>query len=201
MCLFLILLSCSGDHTSNDNLPFDFYKLNKDKNFDELFNVIISTRSMKATLNPKPLSASYYKISYFDSLINDYILFPIVKYPFNKSAITFSFERCDEKCKEFLRRKYNLNTNNEILSKYIELIGRIINEYHQIGVPEYYAYKAVFQVSGNPKLGSFIQFKLNEKTICFYLKNNPTIKHKYWKEMFSSIKKIDDNWYYSLSTE
>ena len=77
---------------------------------------------------------------------------------------------------------------------YRSFIKKFKSEYGSINVPNYYKHTNVL-VQGNPNLGRFIEFTLDEKCSVFYLEDAATLS-PYWKDKFSRLQKVDEKWYY-----
>lgn len=194
------MASCSISKVDENKLASDFIFINRDLTFDELFNVIISTRTMRYNHEIGLYQPEYYLLEIYDTLSGDYVLFPMIDYPGTEPEITRSFVDCDYECQSFLTRKYGVLQKEELEIIYKDLIRNIMNEYRKIELPEYFGYENLIQLKGNPGLGDFIQFKLNTNTTCYYLDNVDGLKTEYWVDTFRKIEKIDEHWYYKIGT-
>jgi len=53
-----------------------------------------------------------------------------------------------------------------------------------------------YNVQSTPRLGKFIIFTLTHEDEVIYIPDLSEVNHEYWKEFFSSGKKLGENWYY-----
>jgi hypothetical protein len=77
-------------------------------------------------------------------------------------------------------------------------IEKFIKEYKNIDVPSYYKFKKP-KIEGNPKIGNFITFQLNETSTVYFLKDSVGLS-PYWLNKFSTTKRYNKNWYFDCTS-
>jgi len=173
----LLVSSCSSS-SSNKELVKDFYARAKqhENELSILFNVSYTARGDR---NDKPM------IPRIEIALNE------------RETITLpgiSNEMTDEEIKESTFYK-----NVQIYSTRMGLPDS--TAYHD--VKEYsssilnLAHKLeAYKVQSTPRLGEFIIFTLTSEDQVIYIPDLSKVNSDYWRDFFSSGKKLDNNWYY-----
>lgn len=180
MYIFMVVIlasSCSSTN-SNEKLVKEFYDRAKqyESELPILFNVSYTARGSK---NDKPL-------------------IPRIEVALNEKE-TVTLPGISEGM-----------TNEEIKGMlFFENIEVYANK---IGLPDSTAYQEVknyssdivelahkleaYKVQSTSRLGKFIIFTLTQDDQVIYVPDVSEVDHEYWKEFFSSGKKLGENWYY-----
>lgn len=169
------LLACSSSNKyDSEKLCRDFCELNKNNKFSLLFEV--------STGNRFTLGKPTYIAVYCPYVKGFYINIPL-------KVEELSVRRL-YKSEYFYRCK---NGGKKDIGFYKGYIKNFDREYEAIKIPDYCNNKRVL-VEGNPRLGRFIEFTLNDKCTVYYLEDVETLT-PYWKDKFDKLKKIDKKWY------
>ena len=181
MMLFLIciqcLFSCSVSSPKDmDSLCQDFCKLNKGQKFRLLFETSTANSRFK---NGIPTEIGVYCKEVQGSFMTIPLTFKELK---SRNLYGSS---------HFYECKNNSLEDSLFFTKYISDFN---NEDSQIKVPPYYQYEKP-KTHGNPHLGKFIEFTLDEKCSVYYLEDANSLT-PYWKDKFSKLQKVDNEWYY-----
>jgi hypothetical protein len=189
---------CCRRTISDKELGYEFYKLNRTNHFDGLYNIMLDSRF-----------DSYYddktkqNILLFDHLFvydrnsNKYLYLPIFQVNSSLVEKKRSFQRCNSETREFLFKELK-GTKPELLPVlYNKYIDSLLLMYSTIKTPVFHNNKNV-RIIGNPSLGNFIEFELNNKVSCFYLKDRSGLT-TYWAAFFNRGRKLDEHWYYNIN--
>ncbi len=197
--IVFLLLGCSGQQEQNGIDIDHFCSLNQSIEFKELYKTIISSRSFDYDKEMEKYYAKYLKVEYYDSLLSDFFILGIVDYPYSQSEIESALEELSDNDLEVLRGMYHTEDNTLLKTNYINHLKSILIEYFSINLPIDYSYLSVMQIKGNPKIGRFIQFKLSENALCYYLEDKSDLYTEYWKNRFKNMESYNKNWYYNWS--
>ncbi len=180
----------------------DFYELNKDLNFNGLFNVQV--------LGIREYSEYDNKTQKFNRIpvvvgINDSISGKNIKLPvFSKNADVEEqkkfFARCDSFSIVYLMSKYRIDSRNDVLRFYIKEVETIYSNYYQIKVPDELPY-ANIEVIGCNNYIEFLLYKEEEENIkyrCYYIKDT-IFSNERIRDYFNGLQKFNNHWYYDLN--
>lgn len=199
LILFVLFTSCSDKQMDNRMLCLKFIELNKSKNFDNLYDVAIGGRRIKSIFDKSSNQYEYVfnSIDVYDNDSDEFLMLPFFKKDATLVEKESSFKNTSQEVKSYLSKKYKVGTDPEILNAFIDFVEKIYSEYYNIETPSELGFKNV-QVEGNPRLGRFITFTLNEKCKVYYLADTSTLT-EYWRTYFDEkLNKIDEKWYYEV---
>lgn len=199
MCFFALTINvnCKQPQVSQNELCYQFYKLNKDIEFQELYSLNIGGRynsEFDKIANQYNLSFNY--VEDYDLKASQFITIPVFFRWSNDVEKKIAFNKCSTEVKEYLKEKFKSVSDSDLFLSYVNYVERILKEYYNIKTPSFYNNKSV-ATEGNPSLGKFITFKLSDKTRCFYLRERIGLS-PYWLNFFSKAKKFSDHWYYEI---
>jgi hypothetical protein len=157
-----------------ENLTYNFIQKSKNKDLSRLINVIIEAREVRNDTLRYYYSHNFIgndtidipSIEFFDDLVNE-----------NKEHYFLCFDKLSKYSGDSTINK------QEYARRYAQKIDII---YKDLGV---------INSKSNPNLGKFIEFTLDEKCKVYSLENISNL-NTYWKEKFSTLKKVDDKWFY-----
>lgn len=202
----LFLVSCKPKEQKLDplNVCSKFYELNKDLNFNELFNVHILGIREHSEYDNSVQKIKYNRIPVVIG-IDDPISKKNIKLPvFSKNADLeekkIFFARCDSSHIEYIKSKYKIISKDDIFKSYTREVESIYSSYYQIKVPDELPYKNI-EVIGCNNYIEFILYKDEEKMInyrCYYVKNTIFTNDRR-SEYFNKLPKFDNHWYYDLN--
>lgn len=195
---FIINSGCIQQQFTNGKLCGEFYKLNRSRHFEELFNVEIGHDRVQSLYNEQ---SKRYKLFFTDFAVyaielHEYISMPIFQRKSTLAGQEIAFNRCSQKAKKFLSNKLSYYPSKSAFQVYIAYVNRVWDNYSQITTPQWFSSENI-PVHGNPELGKFITFTLNKNSKCYYVKDLKSLT-PYWSNFFKSSHKLDNNWYYSV---
>jgi len=204
----LFLVSCEPNRQKLDpvKLCYEFYELNKDANFEGLFNVqILGIREHSELFDDSTLK---YNRTPAVIIVNDSISKEYIKLPsFSRNADVrereLRFARCDSSCITYLKNKYNIHSSDSIFEFYIQEIESIYLNHYQIRVPDILPYINI-ESNGNGNYIEFVLYKNEEKKInyrCYYIKDTISSSNDRMKDYFNSLPKFDEHWCYDVIWE
>ena len=197
--ILILNYNCNQSKIDSTKLANEFYELNKDKNFDELFDVSIGGGRINSvyidSINQYEL---FFKtIALYDIKSDGYITIPFFIDTTNETKDSI-FKNLDNQTKIFLFDKFGATSEMDLFNSYFKYLNKVIVQYNQIETPKWYSYKNVATM-GNSRLGRFIIFSLNtpNKIVrCYYIKDFNSLS-KYWSNYFKEINKLENNkWYW-----
>lgn len=193
----IIFISCNNmPKKDSSKLCTEFYQLNKGKSFDYLFDVTIGTSRVQSIYdeNLNKYDLMFKTIGIYDVEAMGYVTVPIFNSRVSESEFDSTFQNFNQQTKDLLSVKLGFGSQKKLFTSYIDFIDRTLEQYYKIETPKWYSGKNVI-VEGNPTLGKFITFTLNDKCNCYYLKD-PNSLSQYWFEYFKKLNKLDSNWFY-----
>ena len=194
----ILVSSCNNMDSDNTHLCKEFYKLNEGKIFDRLFDVSIGNGRVTSIYDPKSNKYDLYfkTIGVFNSDTKEYINLPVFDKKATLSGMDSAFKCCNQKTKDFLSNKLQVNSESDLFNAYVGYVNLVLKQYYEIETPDGYSSNNII-IDGNPILGEFITFKLNEKCKCYYLES-PHSLNQYWSDYFKKLNKLDSKWYYEI---
>jgi hypothetical protein len=190
-------MNCEQSRYSQRELCYQFYKINKPHEFRDLYDLNIGARfnsEYDKIANQYDISFNY--IEEYDLQTRQYITIPVFKRGVKDSIKKIAFKKCNNDLKKYLSLKFKSSSESDLFLSYVNYVETVLMQYYRIKTPPFYNNKSV-PIEGNPSLGRFITFKLNDKTRCFYLKDRIGLS-AYWVSFFNNSKKFSDNWYYEI---
>lgn len=199
MCLFFV--SCKSNDRKLDPLKLcsEFYELNKDLNFNGLFNMqILGIRDYAAYNDSTP---KYERIpvviEIHDSISKEYIKLPVFSKNAELEEQKLFFARCDSAHTSYLKSKYKIDSNDDVFKFYIKEIESIYSNYSRIKVPDELAYTNI-ALLGSDNYIEFILYRNDEKRIrysCYFVKDTIFSNDKK-KDYFKKLPRFDEHWFY-----
>ena len=170
--------SCSMNKNKgiDDSLCKDFCKLNKEQKFNILFET--------STANSRFKNGSPTEIGVYCKDVNGFFITIPLKLEELKGRKLYESSLFYE-CK---------NKGHEDTLIFKKFISDFNEEYNRIKVPLNYLYSKP-KIEGNPHLGKFIEFTLNDKCKVYYLDDAQSLT-PYWKDKFKKLHQVDKKWYY-----
>ncbi len=199
MLSFIILISsCTQKQIDNDILCIKFYKLNKDKNFDVLFNVAIGGRRVTSVYDESSNQYEYIfnTIDIYDYMSDIFFILPLYERDATLTEKDSIFKKVNKEARSYLSKKYKVNSKAELFDSFVKFVENVYIEYDNIETPEGFGFKNVI-IEGNPRSGKFITFVLNDQCKVYYLADNCSLT-EYWQKYFRKLNKLDDKWYYEV---
>lgn len=200
IALYLILcivLSGCDKKPGSDQLAREFYELNKSRRFDALYNVMLDNRwdsYFDEKLNQHVLLFDH--VFVFDADSSKYLRLPLFRIGASPDEKINSFNQCGKSVKAYLNKVLHVRTAGELASEYVKYVDSIRLQYDAIKTPRFHN-NANVRIVGDPSLGKFIRFELNDKVSCFYLGERKGLT-SYWDDFFSAGRMYDEHWYYSI---
>jgi len=195
--LFVSAVNCSQKEMDPKELCEEFYQLNKDRSFDGLFDVSIGSGRVLSVYDKSAnqYDLAFKAISVFDTIQKNYVNLLVFKREASLSEKDSVFEKIEPGVRDFLARKFRVQSE-DLFDSYVKYVDNLYMKYDVIKTPEWFNYKDVV-VEGNPSLGKFITFTLNEKVKVYYLADQSSLS-QYWSKHFKEISKINEEWYYEI---
>jgi len=200
--LFLIIFwfsSCDQKEFDEMKLCNEFYQLNKNMNFQNLFGVAIGSNRVNSKYDK---SSNQYRLIFKDIGVYDYetkgyLTLPIFSSDASAAEIDSVYRKIDSKV---LRLIVGSDSSREdAIGVYEMFVRNIMKSYNEIRTPIWFNYENVI-VEGNPSVGAFIIFKLNPNVKVFYLSDSTSLNN-YWYNRFNKFKKINNNWYCEIKSD
>ena len=199
LSVVVLLVNCVQKKMDASRLCMEFYQLNKNKNFDGLFDVAIAKDRVKSVYNDslRQNEMFFNWIAVFDSDSGFYVRVPVFRRGadiINKKSV---FRSLTPSVRRFLTAKLSVKSDTAALyDSYVNYIESTYAKYYGIAVPPENNNKNI-GIEGNPMVGKFITFDLTKTAKVYYLadKSSP---NEYWSTHFNKITKIDQNWYYEV---
>lgn len=200
----LLFVSCKPNEKKMNPLTLcsEFYELNKELDFNGLFNVqILGIRdySIKSDSTLKYQRVPVV-IGINDSISKENLKLPVFSRNAELDEQKLFFARCDSSVITYLKNKYKIASNDTVFRYYIEEVESIYSNYSKIKVPEELPYTNI-QLIGHNNYIEFVLYKDKEKKInyrCYFVKDTIFSNEKlggYFKE----LPKFDNNWSYDLN--
>ena len=201
----LFFISCESNEKKIDPLELctEFYELNKESNFDDLYYMSIpgarqyseyDSENNKITIIPL-----YVNIK--DTIADTFINLPVFK---NGADITEQrrfFARCDVTDIEYLIRKYDLDSFANISDFYEKEVESIYSQYSRIKVPKILNQTNV-PIRGRGNDIEFILYKNDDKKIkysCYHVRDT-VFSNNNLKNHFKTLPQFDEHWYYKIES-
>lgn len=199
MCLLFV--SCQSNERKLDPLKLctEFYELNKDLNFDGLFNVQILGIRDHSVFNDSTLKYSYipFYIGINDSVSKNNIKLPVFSKNAELEEQKLFFARCDSSHTSYLKSKYKIDLNDDVFKFYIKEVESIYSNYSRIEVPDELPCTNI-ELLGRDNYIEFVLYENEEKRIrysCYFVKDAIFSNDKR-KDYFKKLPKFDEHWYY-----
>ena len=199
----IFLASCKPNEQKIDafKLCSEFYELNKDMDFDGLFNVRIfgsrdSSKFNDSTLKYNRIPAF---IGIYDSISKEHINLPSFSRNADRKEKRLFFARCSYSCIVYLENKYKMYS---LFTRYEKEIEFIYSIYYKIKVPRVLPYTNI-ELIGEGNYIEFVLYKNEEKGIkysCYYVADT-LFSNDIRKNYINSLPKFDDHWCYEISEE
>lgn len=176
--MMVVLASSCSSTSSNEKLIKEFYDRAKqyESELPILFNVSYTARGSK---NDKPL------ISRIEIALNE------------KETVTLPGIREGMTDKEIKELPFfeNIEVYANKTGLHDSIAYQEVKNYSSDIVELAHKLEA-YKVQSTPRLGKFIIFTLTQDDQVIYVPDVSEVNHEYWKEFFSSGKKLGENWYY-----
>ena len=183
----------------NDKLGFEFYRLNKDINFNILFDVNMGDR----------IWIKYDQNNQFVRVFNGIRVHDVYCALFDSLADIQEQKDCYQnrllpEAKQMLMTYYNSIINSvDTFYVYKNFVNSFYDEYYKIQMPVFSPCKNAL-IYTNPSHGRHIQFLLDVKSkknffyglIVYYFPDEIILTNEYWANKISSMKRIAPHWYY-----
>ena len=196
------LASCKSNEQKIDafKLCSEFYELNKDMDFDGLFNVGILVIRERSEFNDSTLK--YIRIpsaiAIYDTISKEYINLPAFSWNADIKEKKLPFVRCDYSCIAYLDNKYKMQSDDIVFEYYVKEIESIYSKYLKIKVPEVLPYTNI-KLDGSGDYITFVLYENEEKGIyysCYYATDTLFFYHR--KSYFKRLSKFDGHWWYQI---
>lgn len=200
LLIFILMFSCSQREVDSYQLCKEFYELNKQKDFDGLYDLAIGVRRTSAEYDEssKQNHLIFNSIEMFDSESNNYITVPVFRRGASLVEQDSIFRDIKPEVKEFLVRKLD-DVDSVLFDSYVEYIGKVYEKYYAITTPAGSSYKNI-PVESHPRTGKFITFTLNDRAKVYYVTDSSTL-NEYWSKRFNTLMSLGPNWYCEISSE
>lgn len=200
-CIIIIfivisMVGCSSPKDDNISLVKEFYELNKNSSFSELSSLIIESRNTVYDSKSSKYQVMIYTVGVYDSLTKSYVKVPMFSADAEEEHILKSFADCDGSCKDLLRSRYNLVSDEGLLDVYKMYVKEVTEAYDSIKLPKGYVYSNVLMVKGNPK-SSKLSFKLTNEAEVFFISKPSLVDANF----LNGVNKFDEHWYYKIVLE
>lgn len=198
LVLAMLMSRCSQKEIASNKLCDEFYQLNKSRDFEGLFDVNIGSGRV---MNVYDESANRYDlifntIAVFDTVSNEYFILPVFKKGASQVQKDSAFNKVPSESRSFLIRKLG-TTSEELFDNYVLYVNKVYDKYYSIKAPKSYSGKNV-PLQGNPSLGKFIKFTLNDKVNIYYVADASTL-NDYWSKRFNSVHRLDEDWFCEIT--
>jgi len=190
-----VFLGCKANNS--EKLCLEFYKANKGKNFDHLFEIATSDRfhsHYDERSKQNVLEFDHFFI--YDSERDEYLLLPVFKQYSSRTSKEQAYKKCSRLTKKLFMKKFKESSDEKLLPYYIQYVETLLQQYYSIETPSSLSYKNL-AIYGNPRLGRFIEFRLDAKAHCYYLLSRKGLDN-YWNQFFNAEKILGTNWYYQI---
>lgn len=202
--LCLLCISCSsGTKKFIDaaQLYQDFYEMNKENDFEGLYNLDIL--GIRDEIKFNPISNKYILkpscIGIRDSFGNFEICLPFFSKDANKEEIRASYSRLKRADSIYLINKYKETDSAMLFNNYTNEVKTINSNYEKIKVPNSLP-QANIKIRGHINYIVFYLYENKEEQLlyrCYYLKDTTVINKKNNID-FRKKSKIDSNWYHDV---
>jgi hypothetical protein len=191
-----ILNACQTKNNVNfDSLSREFYELNKEQDFDSLFNLSFVFDSNRTSVKYN-IKDNKYDLYHLYVYINDTILFPLYKHNDSEKRKKQHFTYCNKNVIEYLKTKYNYADNNNLYQYYIKEVEYIYRQCAKIKIPKDIPLNNI-AFNGYGNIIEFFVYNNNEQTLlCYYVKDYSQIKNQRLKQKLDTISKFDNNWFW-----
>jgi len=196
--------SCDSEDEIIDprQVCFEFYELNKNLNFENLYYMNIPC--VRQYLEYDSKKNEYVVIPVFVCItdtVNDdsHILLPVFKDGADNTKQHRSFALCNVAAMEYLKRKYDLAPIANVFDFYAKEVNDIYRQYNNIKVPRALHKRNVF-IEGRGNYIKFILHKDEEKKIeysCYYVRDT-IFSNDNLKNYFKTLPQFDEHWYYKI---
>jgi hypothetical protein len=202
LLIFAILLSgCAQKKVSSLSLCEQFYELNKGKNFQGLFDVGIGDVGRVSNEYDEKKNKYHLKfklIAVYDTALGDYFTIRVFRKNASLAEQDSAFQKISPKSKMLLIGKLG-GTHESLFDSYVFYVNKIYDKYYSIKTPKHYSNNNV-ALQGNPSLGKFIEFKLTDNVLVYYVDDFSSL-NSFWSEYFKTLKKLGDGWFCEITEE
>jgi hypothetical protein len=195
----IIAQGCSEKRVSPLSLCEQFYELNKNQNFEGLFDVGIGgvgrvTNEYDDQRNKYHLKFNL--IAVYDTTLGDYFTIRVFRKNASLVEQDSAFQKISPKSKMLLIRKLGV-TDEKLFDSYVFFVNKIHDKYFSIKTPILYSNENV-ALQGNPSLGKFIEFKLTDNVLVYYVDDFSSLD-SFWSKRFNTLKKLGDGWFCEIT--
>jgi hypothetical protein len=203
MCVLFIvmLIGCSQNQIDQKELCKEFYQLNQNKDFEEFFDLAIGCKRIRSVYDKSSNAYDmvFNDICIFDADSDEYITVPVFDREASQSEKDSVFRSSSNEVVNFFTRRFD-QANMDTLSKmYVNYIDLIYDKYYALELPDNLGFKNIV-LEGNPRVGKFITFTLNQRCKVYYLAD-PKSLTDYWRKYLDQLEQLDENWYYEIAPE
>lgn len=200
LTLTMVVSECSQKEMSGSELCDEFYRLNKDRKWEELFDVSIGSGRITNVYDrsKNKYDLVFNTIAVFDTASKEYFILPVFKKNASDIQKDSAFNQITAESKNLLSRKLG-TVPEKLFVSYVHYINAIYDKYYSIETPDSYGSKNVV-LQGNPSLGKFIKFTLNDAVSVYYVADASTL-NQYWLERFNTLRKLSESedWFCEIS--
>lgn len=195
----IVLSNCSENKIDSRKLCLEFIELNKHNDFDGLYNISIEDIRLESIYNKKSKQYEYMfnAVDIYDFKTEEFFILPL----FRKNSTIIekkeTYKKVSNKAKQYLSETYSISAESDIFDSFNNYVEIFYTNYDSIITPNWFGFKNVV-FEGNPRLGKFITFILNEECKIYYLADANSLS-EYWQKHFNRIKKYNDEWYYEIT--
>ena len=200
----LLCIECNSQEKVIDpkQLCFEFYKLNKEITFGDLYYMVIPGARQYSEYDSKKNEITIIPvyINIKDTINNTHINLPVFKDGADKTEQERFFARCRVPDIEYLIRKYNLNSFATVSEFYVKEVNSIYSQYNRIKVPKI-LHQTRIPIEGNGNYIEFILYKNDDKKIkysCYYVRDT-IFSNDNLKNYFKTLPQFDEHWYYKIA--
>lgn len=198
--LVLILLSCGKPTTDDMSLCKEFWRLNKHSTFVGLHDLFIESRNTVRDSESGIYNVIYTDYSIYDTLLRCYVKFPMVDRNASRDELANAYGECDSVAIRFLKKRFEIIEERELLEEYIELTRMVLLSVDSIKLPNEYPFSNVMAIQGRPRQ-SIITFKLTTNSLVFFVEDKDVVLTEYWEQLTRGAEKFDEHWYCRIESK